>query len=254
MCLPLAGLGQNTPAAAASSAASPAPSPLLIADYPAPDVPARDLGGERYFADAMLVGDSLARGLFLNRALEDVRIIAKIGQSAAVLMKGRSYKADGRFMSMVELINFYQPKKLYLWLGSNGVDRGKMEVIVEDYRQMLESLRRQCPQLLIYCMSVAPVVEARARVKYPNMTNAKIQVYNEHMRALAQASQCYFLPLAEALADDTGALRADFAAPDGIHLNGEGYRALAEYLRTHTIPLEDRPYVVQDEPTPAPRP
>jgi len=44
-----------------------------------------------------------------------------------------------------------------------------------------------------------------------------------------------FLNLWEALADDNGDLKAEYAQPDGIHIKPEGYPAWVEYLATHTV-------------------
>ena len=49
------------------------------------------------------------------------------------------------------------------------------------------------------------------------------------------AASCAFLNLWEALADDNGDLKAEYAQPDGIHIKPEGYPAWVEYLATHTV-------------------
>ena len=48
----------------------------------------------------------------------------------------------------------------------------------------------------------------------------------------------YYLDAASMFYDEIGNVDEEYVSGDGIHLNREGYQLLAEYLRTHTIPLE----------------
>ena len=58
---------------------------------------------------------------------------------------------------------------------------------------------------------------------------------NNELAAIALEKNCAFLNLWEALADDNGDLKAEYAQPDGIHIKPEGYPAWVEYLATHTV-------------------
>ena len=49
---------------------------------------------------------------------------------------------------------------------------------------------------------------------------------------------CFFLDLWEVLADSNGDLRAEYAQPDGYHLQPAGYAAWVSYLRTHVAHTE----------------
>ena len=66
------------------------------------------------------------------------------------------------------------------------------------------------------------------------MNNARILVYNEVIRTLAEEKQCDFLDVAECLTGEDGLLPADLNF-DGIHLNPAGCRIWLNYLRTHSL-------------------
>ena len=47
--------------------------------------------------------------------------------------------------------------------------------------------------------------------------------------------EAHHATLWEALADDNGDLKAEYAQKDGIHIKPEGYTAWVDYLCTHRV-------------------
>lgn len=208
--------------------------------HPAPFVPIlTEPVPPEYFYDAVLVGDSLSEGFRLSGALPDITVLAKIGQSAGGIMTTRSYKLDGKKVKLVEYLHAINPGKIYLWVGSNGVDQFKVSHIVPQYAKMLDMLITEFPDTLIYCMSLAPIIESRARKKYPNYTNRKIDDFNKELVRLAGERNCYYLAVHDVLADEKGALTLAYSAGDGIHMKQEGYELVAEYLMRNALVPED---------------
>ena len=133
-------------------------------NYPAPFVPIlEEAVPVTYFHDAILVGDSLAEGFLLSGALKDLKVLSKIGQSAAGILNNRGYKLDGKSVDLVTYLHSINPGKIYLWVGSNGIDKYKVSHVIKSYEGMIDLLVTEFPDTLIYCMSVAPVIESRVR-------------------------------------------------------------------------------------------
>ncbi|MGI6689617.1 MAG: hypothetical protein GX916_06505 [Clostridiales bacterium] len=208
-------------------------------NYPAPFVPIlEEAVPVTYFHDAILVGDSLAEGFRLSGALKDLKVLSKIGQSAAGILNNRGYKLDGKSVDLVTYLHSINPGKIYLWVGSNGIDKYKVSHVIKSYEGMIDLLVTEFPDTLIYCMSVAPVIESRVRKKLPSFTNNKVRKFNQEIVRVAGERNCYYLPVYDVLEDGKGGLSRDSAAGDGIHLKKEGYDLVANYLLHHALPWE----------------
>ena len=57
---------------------------------------------------------------------------------------------------------------------------------------------------------------------------------NDELAAIPPDKGCYSLNLWEALADENGDLKEEYAQPDGYHLKPAGYTAWVDYLCSHT--------------------
>lgn len=214
----------------------PSVSELVFEGYEAPTVPKGDMDGDDYFEDAIFIGDSLAEGLALNRLLPSMEFVTKIGQSANGVVRHRVYKLNGKSVRMIELLKAKQPGKLYIWLGSNGIDNYSAQHVLPQYETMLDLFISELPDTLIYCVSLAPVIERRAQRQYPRMNNRRIHGFNALIEEAAKARNCYYLPVSFALMDEDGGLHKNYSAGDGIHLSKAGYQVVNEFLRSHTIP------------------
>ena len=72
---------------------------------------------------------------------------------------------------------------------------------------------------------------------------SRIQSVNDQLAQMAYTRGLNFINLDQGWAGDDGALRAEYASGDGIHLNDAGYDAWREYLITHTAYRKDNPYL-----------
>ena len=205
--------------------------------YPVPYVPEREAVGDDYFADAIIVGDSMVEAFDLYDVLPEITVYAKIGVSARSLCSSTYFDYGDMQMKMFEILIHSQPKIVYLWVGSNGVDIKKADEVIRDYDQLLNELISGAPNTLFYCISLPPVAE-RAQETYPEYTNFNVASFNFCLSEICREHGVYYLDAASIFYDNFGNVNEEYVSGDGIHLNREGYQLLAEYLRTHTIPLE----------------
>lgn len=228
MLLPLSARQQVTP---------PLVSGLRFGGIRSPIIPKSAPVEVEYFQGAILIGDSLAEGFFLSRSIETMEVISKIGQSAQGVLRNRVYTYQGRKVHLIDILKDKQPKVLYIWLGSNGIDKYTPAHVIPQYEAMLDLFIQELPSTAIICLAVAPVIQQRAQRQYPKMTNQRIQAFNGLMYEAAKARNIYYLPIADVLSDENGGLDKNLSAGDGIHLSREGYQVVSDYLRTRALPI-----------------
>ena len=67
------------------------------------------------------------------------------------------------------------------------------------------------------------------------ITNAIIDRMNGWVRDIASDCGVKFLDTQTILKDENGAQKEEYGEDDGIHMNSEAYKAILEYIRTHSI-------------------
>ena len=85
-------------------------------------------------------------------------------------------------------------------------------------------------------------VQAEVQETMPGLTPDRVNSINASLSALAAEKGCLYLSLCDAMVDENGSLRSDYAQPDGLHLSGSGYSAWVDYLCTHVPYDKDNPY------------
>ena len=135
----------------------------------------------------------------------------------------------------MEALASQQPRALYILLGTNVLTADNdYSSFLTYYRLMLDMISQALPNTQIYVQSITPV-RPEVRSSHPGLYKERLCEINNELAAIALEKNCAFLNLWEALADDNGDLKAEYAQPDGIHIKPEGYPAWVEYLATHTV-------------------
>lgn len=205
--------------------------------FPAPDVPACNAVDEAYFEGAVLVGDSTAEGLKIHAVIPTLEVLTVIGISPRTAATNKLFKHDGKAVTLAEKLEATQPDKVYLWLGSNGVDTKTEDQVLDDYDRLLNVLIPVLPQVPFYLLELTPV-KLIAQEQYKNYTNERVDAFNEGLREVARRHGAYVLEINTLFRNEKGLLDNEYGAGDGIHLRGPAYDVLAAYMRTHALPVE----------------
>ena len=124
-----------------------------------------------------------------------------------------------------------QPSKIFMMVGINDLGRGlPVEVIVNNYRRIIDRLKAGLPKATLFVQSVLPLNEEIIKYPYLKGKNVKVKELNEELKKLALQYGLTFINLHEALADAKGELKKEFTM-DGIHLKTDAYLAWVEYLK-----------------------
>lgn len=205
--------------------------------FQTPDVPVCAPVEDGFFAGSVLVGDSVAEGLNIHSVIPEMEILSVIGISPRTAATDRIFSHDRKICTLAEKLVAMQPRMVYLWLGSNGLDTKPADMVIEDYDRLLNVLLSALPDTVFYLVEVTPV-KLVAQEKYANLTNERVDRFNEGLRDVARRHNVYLLPVNFLLRNEKGLLDSEYGAGDGIHLRKPAYEALAAYFYTHTVPLE----------------
>jgi lysophospholipase L1-like esterase len=126
----------------------------------------------------------------------------------------------------------HHPKKLFLLSGANDVIQGRSaEYILETYTDLVSRIRSTSPETQLYLVSLlpwAPNADGYYRL------NSTVRTVNEGLMKLGRASGAIYVDAGSAVADRSGDLRLEFCF-DSVHLNGQGYLAVAGALRPYVL-------------------
>lgn len=141
------------------------------------------------------------------------------------------YPETGEQLTIVDAVTLKQPEYLMITLGVNGVSFMDEENFVREYTSLVQSIQEASPDTKIICNSIYPVA---ASYKYlSDINNDKITQANVWIEQVAEDTGTRFLNSFEAIVGEDGNLPEQYQNGDGIHLTGEGFNIILNYLRTH---------------------
>ena len=213
-------------------------------------VPESEPAPEGYFADAAFVGDSRTDGFMVYSGIGCGKNLTSNGLSIFRLDSKKALTIDGETYTLLEALAQEQYGKVYLSLGVNELGYHNDQGFYNSYCQAIDQIRAIQPQAVIYIQGLIPLNEDQIMASSGRdyLTNEHLRTYNDLMRQAAQEKQVVYLDLYSEFADENGAL-PEGASRDGVHLGKEYCQQWLEYLKTHTVELDqlypDGPPAVQ---------
>lgn len=207
-------------------------------DVPPPLAPEHEPTGDEYFTDAVFVGDSMMEYIELLGEIPTANYVWKIGMGPGTVgQKQFRVRGQEEYLSAYDMIVQYNPKKIFILLGGNGLDWYGSDVVIADYEVMVDQLITLCPEAMIYVISCSPgSAEAMAGRGTPP---GRFVQFAEKLQALAERKGLYYLDFYSLVADENGALPQEYDSGDGYHLSTPAYQKLIQLVRTHTVPYPD---------------
>ena len=190
-----------------------------------------------YFDDAVFIGDSITTGIKLYDVMSNTTVLASTGIGLENILSKPAIKYGEETLTAMQALAKTGAKKVYIMLGANSI-LGDHDTMVGLYGNLIDEVRRNAPDSIIYVQSVLPINEEIFHVKYnPNTDNSDIMDFNKKLAALAAEKQAYYLDVGSVFRDETGGMPADYT-PDGMHINSAQYIMWFDYLKTHAIAAE----------------
>lgn len=214
---------ERTESSTASSSASASQStwrnpdltPQLTSDY-----------DEDFFGNDLFIGDSIFTGLYLYSYI-DRENVAAVGGYTPYRALNSAFDEDFYIGSAADYAKERQPEHIIIMLGSNGLTpQTDLEDYGNDYRELLNSLKTNCPNSRICVVSVPPITANSSMASYSGITNALIDELNEVIFALCNDLEIAYCDLNSVLKDDKGYFNEDYVYDDGMHFVGRTYPVL----------------------------
>lgn len=207
--------------------------------FPPPLVEPHEPAGDDYFVDAVFIGDSMMEYVEMLGELPTANYVWKIGMSAASAKRKQFRVKDStEKLTTYEMAATYAPKKLYILLGSNGLDGNAVKYVIADYEQLADELITSFPDALIYV--IAPPPMARKRMRGDHYVPVKrYSDFAEELKKLAERRHFYYIDLYHLLVDEKGYLPRKYDSGDGYHLSNRAYSLLIQEARQRTVDYPD---------------
>ena len=163
-------------------------------------------------ANALIIGDSLTAGL---PHLDGTSIAGVTGSGV------RTWTQYAE-----KIVKKTNPKHILVALGTNdAVPDVDIKTWTARYEALCVNLAQRGARI-----TVSTILPVRPRVS--GVSPSAIRQMNQQIAALSEKYGYGFVDSWKAMADASGYLKPEYAAPDGIHLNQEGYSRWVKFLYT----------------------
>jgi lysophospholipase L1-like esterase len=141
------------------------------------------------------------------------------------------YPGTEEELSIEDAVKRARPEYLLVTLGVNGIAFMDEEWFIRDYTDLVKLIQAASPDTKIILNSIYPVA---ASYKYQqDINNERIRAANGWIERVAEATGTRFLNSYECLVGPDGNLPEESQNGDGLHLNGESFTKVMQYIRTH---------------------
>jgi lysophospholipase L1-like esterase len=133
-------------------------------------------------------------------------------------------------LTIEEAVSRAKPEYLVVTLGVNGISFMDEEWFIRDYTALVKLIQAASPDTKIILNSIYPVADSYKYQK--DINNQKINAANGWIERIAADTGVRFLYSYECLAEN-GKLPESEQNGDGLHLTGEAFTKVMQYIRTH---------------------
>lgn len=124
-----------------------------------------------------------------------------------------------------------QPQKIFLLIGINDIGRGlPIEVIISNYRKIVEQIKKGSPKTTLYIQSVLPMNDDILKAAYLKNKGHLIVQLNQEIKKLASEYRLTYINLHEVFSTEEGKLKPELTM-DGIHIRPAAYVLWVNYLK-----------------------
>lgn len=188
--------------------------------------------GDEYFDDAAFVGDSITEGIKLYEVMTNATVVAARGINLDNVFTDDQIRTAQGNSTVMGALEAAEPKKIYIMFGANGVGWFTEQHFTDVYTKFVQAVKEQHPDSQIYLQSILPVTQEFDDSR-EDISNDKINRYNELVVEIAEEQKVHYLDVASAFKDEKGCLPED-SNGDGMHFGNKYYQKWFDYLKSHT--------------------
>ncbi|MBQ3880830.1 MAG: hypothetical protein II727_11040 [Oscillospiraceae bacterium] len=141
------------------------------------------------------------------------------------------YPETKESLSIEDAVKRAKPEIMVITLGVNGVSFMDEAWFVRDYTALVQMIQKASPDTKIILNTIYPIAASYKSQK--SINNTKICAANGWIEQIAEDTGVRFLNSYECLVGSDGWLPESSQNGDGLHLNGEAFSTVMDYIRTH---------------------
>ena len=140
---------------------------------------------------------------------------------------------DGSLVTPSKAAAIYQPKRLVIYIGMDGLGTASQESFTAGYKKLISSIQAASSETTIICCSLASVSSSYPGVD--GVTAAKVADANSWIQQICMDTGVYYADLASLLNGSNGYISDEFVTPDGKTISYSGISKIVEYFRYHCV-------------------
>lgn len=174
----------------------------------------------------LFLGDSITYGWDLNKFFTD-----------SYINKGINGAVTNDLIDRVkEDVIDYQPKKIFILIGTNDLGNGKKPAeVVNNIDKLIRMIQSESKNTKIYVESILPVNDSDDREEHHDLEkrdNSVTKKTNEELKELCKRRNVTYIHTYDEFLNEDGNLKLDYTY-DGLHLNNEGYEKLKNIIKKY---------------------
>lgn len=193
---------------------------------------------DTYFENTAFVGDSRLIDIHKFEAIKSGYLFSEVALGINKLdTKLITTPLSKDKLTVFDALKLHQFDRIYLSFGFNELGYGYPEIFIEQYTQVIKTIKAIEPKADIVVLLIFPLSAEKDALE-KEMNNQRVAEYNLLIEAMAIDLNIYYFKDYSSLIDDQGFLIKTLTE-DGVHLNSEGYQLWADALRKATIEVNN---------------
>lgn len=194
---------------------------ILSASDSAPSVKKR-MKMIKYHRKIIFAGDSICEGIGYGQAFPQMHSDARKKTVAYRGLNTITFHTKKVFQGRTGLQKLVaeKPYRAYIMLGVNEIHYRRASLMIDEYKKLINNIKKESPDTDIVLCAVAPVTRAEC-AKHTGMR--QIPIFNKKLKKLAKSVHANYLDYTAFLKDSGGYLKTQYAAGDGYHWKASAY-------------------------------
>lgn len=169
--------------------------------------------------------------IFLGNSITEGGNWSELTGDQTVINRGIGGDVTFGILNRLNDIIVRKPSKVFVLIGINDIAKDFPDaVIINNYRKIIEELMAKTPQAKIFIQSLLPVNPEYPRFPQHYDKGDHVLSVNKALRELAISTGVSFINLYPIFTDAQGRLDVKYTY-DGLHLNPDGYKVWAKFLK-----------------------
>lgn len=150
-----------------------------------------------------------------------------------VLNRGISSDITYWVLDRLDEVVRHQPKKVFLLIGTNDLNRGiKREVVRDNILRIVSEIKKHSPKTKVYVQSILPTNKAFTHHVGHVKQRPNADWVNVELEQLATKHGYTYIDISTPMQDSEGQLKTEYTN-DGLHLFGDAYKLWAEIIKKY---------------------